>query len=220
MLDAGPRLEPGLRRGVRPRSRPINNQGNKFMMSSVLRSVCVLGLLATPAAAADTYTLDPEHTVVLYALNHLGFSTSRGIFRNVSGRLVLDDKTPAASQLEVIVKTASVDGFDRGRDKALRGAQFLDVERYPEMRFVSTKVERTSEATARVIGDLTLHGVTHPLMLEATLVKEGKHPLTGAPRVGFSATGALKRSDFGVLGFLPAVGDDVVITIDAEFGAS
>jgi polyisoprenoid-binding protein YceI len=190
------------------------------MLLPALRIACVLGLTATRAVAADTYTLDPEHTAVFYALNHLGFSTSRGIFRDVSGRLVLDDKTPAASRLEVTLKTISIDSFDAARDKAVRGATFLDVERFPEMRFVSTKVERTGEATARVIGDLTLHGVTHPMTLDVALVKEGKHPMTGAQRVGFSAKGVLKRSECGSLGFLPMVGDDVAITIDAEFGAS
>jgi polyisoprenoid-binding protein YceI len=191
-----------------------------MIMLSVARTACVLGLLATPAAAADSYTLDNEHTVVLYALNHLGFSTSRGIFREVTGQLVLDDKVPTASRLEVTIKTASIDTFNEGRDKAIRGDRFLDVEKYPEMHFVSTKVERTGETGARVTGDLTLHGVTHPLTLEVALVKDGKHPMTGAQRVGFSARGALKRSEFGILGFLPAVGDDVTITIDSEFGAS
>jgi polyisoprenoid-binding protein YceI len=190
------------------------------MMLSAARTACVLGLLTTPAIAADSYTLDNEHTVVLYALNHLGFSTSRGIFREVTGQLVLDDKTPTASRLEVTVKTVSIDTFDEGRDKAVRGAQFLDVAKYPDMHFVSTNIERTGETAARVTGDLTLHGVTHPLTLDVALVKEGKHPMTGAQRVGFSARGALKRSEFGILGFLPAVGDDVTISIDSEFGAS
>jgi polyisoprenoid-binding protein YceI len=190
------------------------------MILSVVRTACVLGLLTTSAMAADSYTLDNEHTVVLYALNHLGFSTSRGIFRDVTGQLVLDDRMPATSRLEVTVKTASIDTFDEGRDKAVRGAQFLDVEKYPDMHFVSTKIERIGETAARVTGDLTLHGVTHPLTLDVALVKEGKHPMTGAQRVGFSARGTLKRSEFGILGFLPAVGDDVTITIDSEFGAS
>lgn len=189
-------------------------------MLSVARVVCALGLLSRPVAAADSYTLDNEHTVVLYALNHLGFSTSHGIFRDVSDQLVLDDKVPTASRLEVTIKTASIDTFDEGRDKAVRGDQFLDVTKYPEMHFVSTKIERTGETAARVTGDLTLHGMTRPLTLDVTLVKEGKHPMTGAQRVGFSANGALKRSEFGTLGFLPAVGDDVTITIDSEFGAS
>ncbi|TRB16532.1 polyisoprenoid-binding protein [Rhizobium rhizogenes] len=156
----------------------------------------------------------------MYSLNHLGFSTSHGIFRDVAGWLVLDEETPAASRLEVTVKTVGIDTFDEGRDKATRGEQFLNVKSYPEMRFVSTGVERTGETTARVTGALTLHGVTRPLTLNVTLVKIGKHPITGAQRVGFSATGVLKRSEFGITGFLPAVGDDVTITIDSEFGAS
>ena len=86
------------------------------------------------------------------------------------------------------------------------------------MRFVSTTVERTGETTAKVTGELTLHGVTRPVTLDATLVKEGKHPITGAQRLGFSAKGVVKRSEFGIMEFLPVVGDEVAITIDCEFG--
>src|ERR1700723_1112351 len=96
------------------------------------------------------------------------------------------------------IKTASIDTFDEGRNEAVRGDRFLDVAKYPEMHFVSTKIERTGETAARVTGDLTLHTITHPLTLDVTLVKEGKHPMTGAQRVGFSAKGALKRSEFGI----------------------
>jgi polyisoprenoid-binding protein YceI len=188
-------------------------------MSFTLRAcICAFALAGTPAIAAESYTLDPSHTSVLYALNHLSFSTNRGIFRDVTGRLVLDEKTPSASRLEVTIKTASIDSFDASRDKAVRGAQFLDVEHFPEMRFVSTTVERTGETTAKVTGELTLHGVTRPVTLDATLVKEGNHPITGAQRLGFSAKGVVKRSEFGIMGFLPVVGDEVAITIDCEFG--
>jgi polyisoprenoid-binding protein YceI len=189
------------------------------MFKTVRSGVLVLALAALPASA-ETFDLDPTHTSVMYSLNHLGFSTSKGFFREVRGSLVLDEASPEAGRLEVVVKTASVDAFDAGRSNAVKGDKFLDVEHFPEMRFVSTKIERTGSATAKVTGDLSLHGITRPVTLDVALVKKGKHPITGAQRGGFSATGMVKRSDFKILGFLPMVGDDVTITIDAEFGAS
>ena len=190
------------------------------MIFKIIRnSALVLGLAALPAKA-ETFNLDSAHTSVMYSLNHLGFSTSRGVFREVSGKLVLDEASPEASRLDVVVKTASIDAFDTGRSNAVKGEKFLDVANFPEMRFVSTKIERTGPTTANVTGELTLHGITRTVTLNTALVKEGKSPLTGALRGGFSAIGTLKRSDFQILGFLPAVGDEVTITIDAEFGAS
>ncbi|WP_439632095.1 YceI family protein [Shinella sp.] len=191
------------------------------MIAKTIR-VAVLTYLATTAAAfaADSYKLDGGHSTIMYSLDHLGFATSHGIFRTMNGELLLDGQNPAASRLDVAVETTSVDGFDEGRSNAVRGTDFLDVANFPEMRFVSASIERTGENEARVTGNLTLHGVTRPLTLDAVLVKQGAHPLSGAQRVGFSATGSLKRSDYGIMGFLPMVGDDVTIRIDAEFGAS
>lgn len=191
------------------------------MIAKTIRAAA-LAYLATAATAlaADIYQLDEGHTAVMYSLDHLGFSTSHGIFRAMDGKLVLDEKDPTASQVEVTIEVASVDGLDEGRSKAVRGTEFLDVVKFPEMRFISTSIERTGGNEALVTGNLTLHGITRPLTLNAVLVKQGKHPLTGAQRVGFSATASLKRSDYGIMGFLPMVGDEVTIRIDSEFGAS
>ena len=146
--------------------------------------ICALALAGTPAIAAESYTLDPSHTSVLYALNHLSFSTSRGIFRDVTGQLVLDENTPSASRLEVTIKTASIDCFDASRDKAVRGAQFLDVEHFPEMRFVSTTVERTGETTAKVTGELT-SWCDAPGDARCDTGQGRQASITGAQRLGF-----------------------------------
>ncbi|KJC49723.1 hypothetical protein UB31_13530 [Bradyrhizobium sp. LTSP849] len=177
----------------------------------------LLGLLP---AYAENFSLDSTHTSVMYSLDHLGFSISRGVFREVQGQLSIDEKAPEEARLEVRINAASIDAFDAGRSNAVRGGNFLETDRFPEMKFVSTKVERSGESTAKITGDLTLHGVTHPVTLNATLQKKGKHPITGAQRIGFAASGVIKRSDFKIMGFLPMVGDDVTITVDVEFGAS
>jgi polyisoprenoid-binding protein YceI len=187
------------------------------MLSRLTALGLLLGLFP---AYAENFSLDTTHTSVMYSLDHLGFSISRGVFREVQGQLSIDEKAPEEARLEVRVNTASIDAFDAGRSSAVRGANFLEADRFPDMTFVSTKVERTGESTAKVTGDLTLHGVTHPVTLNVTLQKIGKHPITGAQRIGFAASGTVKRSDFKIMGFLPMVGDDVTITVDAEFGAS
>ncbi len=177
-----------------------------------------LALLAGAAQAApQTYKLVKDHVDVTFSINHMGFSNTHGWFRDLDGVLVLDADKPEASKLEVTVDTGSVDTNQAQRDKDLQGAVWLDVAKFPQMTFVSTKVTRTGADTAEVQGDLTLHGVTKPLVLKTKMNKLGPSPFGATPTVGFTATGAIKRSDYGIATFLPAIGDDVAIVIDAEF---
>jgi polyisoprenoid-binding protein YceI len=177
-------------------------------------------LLAAPAfAKTETYALDSTHAHVQYAVDHLGFSTSRGAFRDVSGTLVLDTDKPETARLNVTIPVASFDSFNAKRDEHIKSADFLDAAKFPEMKFVSTKVERTGEKTAKVTGDLTLHGVTRPVVLDVTLHQVGTHPMMKKDWAGFSATGTVKRSEFGIPQGIPFVSDAVQITLDAEFGA-
>jgi polyisoprenoid-binding protein YceI len=131
--------------------------------------------------------------------------------------LQYDAQKPEDSHVTVTVKTDSIDTGFPARDADLKSAKFLDVAKYPEMRFVSTKVTRNADQTLRIDGELTLHGVTKPVTLHAKLNKAAPNPFDKRPTVGFSATGSLKRSDFGVATYLPVIGDAVSITIDAEF---
>ena len=175
--------------------------------------------VASPVTAfADSYALDPSHTHVGFKISHLGFSETYGNFEDVEGTLELDDKKPEDAKLEVTVKTKSLDsGFD-ARDEHVEGKDFLNVEEFPTMSFKSTKVTRTGEATADVTGDLTLHGVTKPLTLKVTLNKLGENPMSKKDIAGFSATGMLKRSDYGITTYLPAIGDEVTLMISSEAG--
>jgi polyisoprenoid-binding protein YceI len=188
-------------------------------LSSLPLSLALLFTAAPALAKQETFVLDPTHAHVMYAVDHMGFSTSRGVFRSVSGTLLLDPDKPETAKLTVTIPTDSFDSLDADRDKHMKSPEFLDVAKYPEMKFVSTKVERTGEKTAKVTGDLTLHGVTKPVVLNVTLHKLGEHMTTKKPRVGFSAVGTLKRSDFGISYGIPMVGDEVQLTLDAEFGA-
>ena len=182
--------------------------------------------LAAPAAIAagdassvqaGTYSVEPGHTRVLFAVNHMGFSTWYGDFTGAKGTLVLDPKAPAQSKLAVTLPTASISTTNAVLDGELKAADWFDAAKYPTITFTSTKVTPTGADTAKVTGDLTLHGVTRPVTLDVKFHGAGPHPMTKAYTVGFDAHGSLKRSDFGVSKYIPVVGDEVEITISAPF---
>ncbi len=184
-----------------------------------LRSLAPAMLLvsASALAAPETYQLEKTHVDLLFAINHAGFSQKHGSFRQLDATLVYDGQKPESSEVKVTVKTDSLDTAFPARDEDVKGPKFLDTAKYPEMTFTSTRVTRSGEKTLKVEGNLTLHGVTRPIVLDATLNQLGPNPFDKRPTVGFSATGTLKRSDFGIATYLPVIGDVVTITIDAEF---
>lgn len=180
-------------------------------------SSLAVGAMTSSMALAETYQLEKTHVDLLFSINHAGFTEKHGSFRELDATLDYDSEKPENSRVTVTVKTASVDTALPARDTDLKGEHFLDVQKYPEMRFVSTRVTPVADGSLRIEGDLTLHGVTKPLTLEARLNKAGPNPFDKKPTLGFSATGALKRSDFGMSNYLPMIGDVVTLTIDAEF---
>ena len=179
-------------------------------------AVVALGA-ASASLAAETYQLEKTHVDLLFSIDHLGFTQKHGSFRDLDATLQYDAAHPEKSEVSVTVKTDSLDTAFGPRDKDLKGDKFLDVAKYPEMTFVSTKVTPGPKQSLLIEGNLTLHGVTKPLALHATLNKVGPNPFDQKPTLGFSATGSLKRSDFGISTYLPMIGDEVTITIDAEF---
>jgi polyisoprenoid-binding protein YceI len=186
---------------------------------TALTSILALGG-ATIARAADTYHLEKTHVDLLFSISHAGFTEKHGSFRDLDATLQYDAARPENSQVTVVVKTDSLDTAFAPRDKDVKSDKFLDVAKYPEMRFVSTKVTREPDERLRIDGQLTLHGVTKPLTLHARLNKEAPNPFDKRPTLGFSATGSLKRSDFGIATYIPVIGDEVSLTIDAEFNRS
>lgn len=169
-----------------------------------------------PVAAAESYVLDPTHTNIAWRVNHFGFSNPDGKFTKSSGHILLDEKNPAASSVEVTIGTASVMSGVLALDDHLKKKDFLDSEKYPTARFISTKIEMAGDRHAKVTGDFTLHGVTKPLTLDVTLNKIGEHPMHKRKTVGFSASATLKRSEYGINYGIPAVSDEVKLTIEAE----
>lgn len=198
-------------------------------MKSILASGLLALLVATPALAqtpptrdpaqiqAGTYVVDPAHTQVGWRVSHMGFSNYAGGFSDVSGTLELQPKNPAAAKLSVKIPVASVTTTSAKLTDELKGDQWLDAAKFPDMTFVSTKVAPAGKDHAKVTGDLTLHGVTKPVTLDVTLVGAGVNPLSKKVTVGFEATGTLKRSEFGVKTYVPLIGDELHLTIAGAF---
>lgn len=176
-----------------------------------------LGTASPAFAATETYQIEKTHADLLFSIDHAGFTRKHGSFRDFDATLQYDPAKPENSKVEVTVQTDSLDTALPARDKDVKGENFLDTAKYPQMRFVSTKVTAAANQELRIEGNLTLHGVTKPITLLARLNKSAPNPFDQRPTLGFSATGSLKRSDFGMAAFIPVVGDVVKIQIDAEF---
>ncbi len=169
---------------------------------------------------AGTYSVEPNHTQVLFSVNHMGFSYFSGNFSGASGTLALSPKHPAGISVSVSVPVASVATTSPKLTEELKEADWLDAGHYPTMVFRSTGVTPTGKTTADIAGELTLHGVTKPFTLHASFVGAGVNMLDKKETAGFALTGVLKRSDFGVGKYVPLISDAVTITINAAFEKS
>ena len=183
----------------------------------------------TPAKVdvpAGAYTLDKAHSTLIFHVNHLGFSNYTARFTTFDAQLQFDPANPAASTLAVTIDPRSLDlnNPPPGFADTLRGPEWLDAAKFPQMTFRSTTVEVTAPNAMRINGDLTLHGVTHPVTLDATFNGGyAGHPMDPHARIGFSAHGSFKRSDFAVAAGIPepgttmGVSDAVQVVIETEF---
>ncbi len=187
------------------------------MKSTLIAAALSTALLMPSAAFAASYTIDQTHAHAAFKVSHLGFSHTIGQFKEISGTLQFDEADPAASSVSVTINTASVDSANEARDEHLRKADFLNVEAFPTMTFASTAIEVTGEKTGKLTGDLTLLGVTKPVTLDVTFNQAGPHPFDPSKIVaGFSATGEINRSEFGMAYASPAIGETVELTIEIE----
>lgn len=168
------------------------------------------------SSVVERYEFDKAHTQILFFVDHLGFSKSQGEFHEYEGYFTFDRQAPENSEIDVVIKTASIDMDNTAWDDHMKNADFFNVEEFPEMTFKSTKIDITGENTADITGDLTILGVTKPVVLKTIHNKSDKHPFSGKYVAGLSASATIKRSDFGMNYGLPAVGDDVRIMIEVE----
>ncbi|MBI2785905.1 MAG: polyisoprenoid-binding protein [Legionella longbeachae] len=162
-----------------------------------------------------TYILDPDHSYVLWHINHFNFSHPSGKWM-AEGTVVIDKDQPKNSK---VTATIRVDHMITGLselDKHLKGELFFNTNKYPTATFVSDKISITSKTSAKVHGILTLRGVSQPVTLNVKLNSIGISPITNKETVGFSASTTVKRSDFGMTALLPGLGDTVNLEIEAE----
>ncbi len=179
-----------------------------------LATFAALGF-AGVALAADSYTIDSSHTFPRFEINHFGFSTHHGQFNKTSGKIVLDRAAKSGS-IEITVDTASIGTGDPALEKHLKSGDFFNVAKFPTMVFKSKAVKFSGDVPASAEGELTLLGVTKPLTLTITKVKCAPHPMLKKEDCGAEVTGMLKRSEFGMKTYVPALGDEVTLRIQVE----
>ncbi len=188
-----------------------------FLHSIVL--VCLILASSPIAHAADNYKLDPAHTSVIFGVSHMGFSYTYGRFNEVAGNYILDQENPANSQFQLTINAGSIDTGNEKRDEHLRGPDFFNVKQFPLITFQSKQVSASKneagETVYEVTGDLTIHGVTRSVPISLRLLKTGEG-MQGETRTGFLCEKHLMRTEYGMTNMVPAVGDEIAVTISFE----
>ena len=174
-----------------------------------------LASTVTLAAPVD-YKIDPTHTATVFSWNHFGFSTPSANFSDIQGVIKVDNAKPANSSVNVTIPLSSVNTNVPALDKEFQQEAWFNAAKYPNITFKSTKVETKDKKHFKIMGDLTIKGVTKPVVLDATLNKQAVHPMTKLPTIGFNATTSFNRSAFGVAAYAPNVGDKITVNITTE----
>lgn len=177
-------------------------------------AACLLACVAFNAEA-ETYTIDPKHTYATFELDHFGLARQAGRFDKASGTVSYDPAAKTGSA-DVTIEVASVTTGDKERDEHLTKPEFFDAARFPTITFKSRAFRFEGDKLAAIDGDLTVRGVTKPVSLKVSHVGCKVHPAYRVPACGANASTAIKRSDFGVSAYLPAIGDDVTLHFAIE----
>lgn len=176
-----------------------------------------LSLALAAPAMAEEFILDKSHTAITFTVDHLGFSLTHGKFTKYDAEINFDQEDPTKSTVNFTIQADSIDTGWEARDKHVRGPDFLNVDKHPEITFISTAVEKTGDDTATMTGDLTLNGTTKEVSFDVTMRKLapspfGKKLLTG----GFFAETTLDRTDYGISYGAGAIGNEIPIRVDLE----
>lgn len=170
------------------------------------------------------YKLDNTHASLVWKVNHMGLSNYTARFTKFDADLMLDTQDIEKSKIRVTIDPSSIKTDYPNADKKdfdaelVENAGWFNAKQFPQITFKSNKVEKTGDKTGKVTGDLTFLGVTKPVTLDVTFnAALGNHPFANKPAIGFSATGTIKRSEFGMKQYIPQVGDDVHLLIETEF---
>ncbi len=188
----------------------------KTLFAAALLVATAAGTLSPAFAAPVSYKIDPAHTAVAFIVNHIGFSNVIGSFNTVGGDISFDKDAVEKSTVNITIDAASIDTNHAKRDEHLRSPDFFNAKEFPKLTFKSSKIEKTGDKTGKLHGDLTMLGVTKPVVLDVTFNKDGVSPASKLETAGFSARGTVKRTDFGMKYGAPAVGDDIQLLIEIE----
>ncbi len=179
--------------------------------------LCLIVLLFTAAPAyaeIPRYKIDHEHTRIFLKVNHAGFAMLIGEATQYHGYFTFDESVPEASSISIDIPVIGLRTSSEKLDEKLRGDEYFDAKNHPLITFRSAKIRKTGENTGTVDGDLSIKGVSKPFVLDVTFNKAAE--FMGKYKAGFSATGTLKRSDYGLDKHIPAVSDEVIIEIEIE----
>ncbi|TCM60276.1 polyisoprenoid-binding protein YceI [Acinetobacter calcoaceticus] len=168
--------------------------------------------MAKPVA----YKMDPTHTATVFTWNHMGFSTPSANFTDIQGVINVDMEKPASSSVQVTIPVSSVNTNVAKLDQEFQEKAWFDAATYPTITFNSTKVETKDKKNFKITGNLTIKGVTKPVVLDAVLNKQGPHPMNKLETIGFNATTTFDRSAFGIGNYVPNVGDKITVNITTE----
>ncbi|MFN3845985.1 MAG: YceI family protein [Paracoccaceae bacterium] len=186
-------------------------------MTRIAPLALIAALASAPAfAEAEKYALDASHSQILFSYNHLGFSTTWGMFSGFDGEIMFDQANPDVSSVAVSFPVKTMLTGWQDRFDHFMSPDFFGATEDEMVTFTSTGIEVTGDTTAKITGDLTLNAVTKSVVLDATLNQIGDHPMAGKPWAGFSATTTLVRSDYNLGQFAPFVGDEVQVQISIE----
>lgn len=193
-----------------------------IMIATAIRGLATLCFFTltlvstTIVSAAETYRFDKAHTEIRFSWSHFGLTTMSARILEYDGALHYDKNAPERSKLDVKLHADSLWTSSKEVSHQLQGADFFDAANYPEITFTTTKVEKISDTTAKIYGNLTVKDITKPVILRATLHFEGHRPDAGRQSLGVSARTILKRSDFNIDKYAPVISDEVEITIETE----
>ena len=195
---------------------------NVFVIAAAALTGAIPAVAQMPGApdasriTAGTYKVDPDHTQVVWTLRHMGFSALSGAFGASAGVLQIDPANLSAAKVNVTFNVAQMSTTASAFTKELSGPDFFDAAKYRVATFVSTAV-RVNGGSATITGNLTIKGITKPVTLDAKFYGAGTSPIDKKLNIGFSATTSIKRSDFGVGAYAPAVADQVDLQINGAF---
>ena len=184
-------------------------------MQRSLFAIALTAVLAGHALAADTYVTDPNHTFARFSYSHLGYSTQLSRFDKVSGKIIIDPIAKTGSA-DITIDTRSVSTGSAQFNEHIQGPEFLDTATYPTATFKADTIKFNGDTPDELVGNLTLKGITKPVILKVTSYKCMPHPMVKKDACGDDAVVHLKRTDFNMGKYAPYVGDDVTVTVSVE----